>query len=142
MRPSPHPRLALVILTALNFFNYIDRSVLFAVEPLVQQEFHRSDRDFGLLTSSFFFCYMIAAPFMGWLADRYPRRLIIALGALLWSSATLLTAVTHNFTELLVRHTLVGIGEASFVIIAPALLADLFGEDRRRTILSTFSIPS
>src|SRR5579864_3799043 len=88
-------RTALALPTALNFFNYIDRSVLFAVQPLVQQEFHRSDRDFGLLTSSFFFCYMIAAPFMGWLADRYPRRLIIALGALLWSSATLLTAVTH-----------------------------------------------
>src|SRR5258706_5204828 len=124
MRPSPHPRLALVILTALNFFNYIDRSVLFAVQPLVQQEFHRSDRDFGLLTTAFFFCYMIAAPFMGILADRYPRRIIIAIGALVWSGATLLTAVTYNFETLLIRHTIVGIGEASLVIIAPAFPAE------------------
>jgi MFS family permease len=140
MRPSPHPRLALLILTALNFFNYIDRSVLFAVQPLVQQEFHRSDRDFGLLTTAFFFCYMIAAPFMGILADRYPRRIIIALGALVWSGATLLTAVTYNFETLLIRHTIVGIGEASFVIIAPAFLADLFNEQKRGRILSIFYI--
>ena len=140
MRPSPHPRLALVILTALNFFNYIDRSVLFAVQPLVQQEFHRSDRDFGLLTTAFFFCYMVAAPFMGMLADRYPRRLIVLIGALIWSGATLMTAITYDFETLLIRHTIVGIGEASFVIIAPAFLADLFSEDRRGKILSIFYI--
>ncbi len=140
MSPRTQARAALALLTALNFFNYIDRSVLFAVQPLVQQEFHRSDRDFGLLTTAFFFCYMVAAPFVGWFADRYPRRNIIMMGGLVWSGATLLTAVTHNFTELLVRHVIVGIGEASFVTIAPAFLADLFGEDRRGKILSIFYI--
>jgi MFS transporter, Spinster family, sphingosine-1-phosphate transporter len=138
--PRSQARAALILLTALNFFNYIDRYVLFAVQPLVQQEFKISDFAFGRLTSAFFFCYMFAAPLMGWLADRYPRRVIIALGALLWSGATLLTAVTHTYTELLVRHTIVGIGEASFAAIAPAFLADLFGEERRGRILSIFYI--
>jgi len=53
---------------------------------------------------------MIAAPFVGPLADRYSRKLIISLGAIFWSGLTLLTAVTHTYTELLIRHTLVGIG--------------------------------
>src|SRR5512140_1382018 len=48
-----YPRTTLALLTAINFFNYIDRSVLFAVQPLVQQEFRRSDRDFGFLTTAF-----------------------------------------------------------------------------------------
>ena len=129
---------ALVILTALNFVNYIDRSVLFAVQPLVQREFPGSDAKFGLLTTAFFFCYMVTAPFVGWLADRYPRRLIMCAGALLWSAATLLTAVTHNFTELMIRHTLVGVGEATFVAIAPSFLADLHPEYRRGRVLSVF----
>ncbi len=116
---------ALVILTALNFVNYIDRSVLFAVQPLVQHEFPGSDAKFGLLTTAFFFCYMVTAPLVGWLADRHPRRLIMCVGALIWSAATLLTAVTHNFTELMIRHTLVGVGEATFVAIAPSFLSDL-----------------
>lgn len=126
------------MLTALNLVNYIDRSVLFAVQPLVQAEFHRSDADFGLLTSAFFLFYMIAAPLVGPLADRYSRRLIIVLGALMWSGATLLTAITYSFQTLLVRHTLVGIGEASFVTIAPTIVADLFPEEKRGRILGVF----
>src|SRR6266851_1269842 len=133
-----YPRTALVVLTALNLLNYVDRSVLFAVQPLVQAEFHRSDADFGLLTSAFFLFYMFAAPLMGPLADRYSRKLIMVVGAMVWSGATLLTAVTHSFQTLLVRHTLVGIGEASFVTIAPTFVADLFPEQKRGRILGVF----
>jgi MFS family permease len=91
-----------------------------------------------LLTTAFFFCYMVTAPLTGWLADRYSRGRIMCAGALLWSAATLLTAVTHNFTELMIRHTLVGVGEATFVAIAPSFLADLHPENRRGRVLAVF----
>jgi len=133
-----HPRTALIVLTALNLLNYADRNVLFAVQPLVQDEFHLSNTQIGYLTSAFLGFYMIAAPFVGPLADRYSRKLIIVLGALFWSGLTLLTAVTHNYTELLIRHTLVGIGEATFVTIAPTFVADLFSEEKRGRILGVF----
>ena len=132
------PRTALILLTALNLLNYADRNVLFAVQPLVQDEFHISNTQIGYLTSAFLGFYMIAAPFVGPLADRYSRKLIIVLGALFWSGLTLLTAVTHNYTELLIRHTLVGIGEATFVTIAPTFVADLFSEEKRGRILGVF----
>jgi MFS transporter, Spinster family, sphingosine-1-phosphate transporter len=133
-----HPYTALIVLTTLNFLNYVDRNVLFAVQPLVQDEFHISNAQIGYLTSAFLGFYMIAAPIVGPLADRYSRKLIICLGAIFWSGLTLLTAVTHNYTELLIRHTLVGIGEATFVTIAPTFVADLFAEDRRGRILGIF----
>ena len=132
------PRTALIVLTALNLLNYADRNVLFAVQPLVQAEFHVSKEKIGLLTSAFLGFYMIAAPFVGPLADRYSRKLIIVLGAIFWSGLTLLTAVTHTYTELLVRHTLVGVGEATFVTIAPTFVADLFHENVRGRILGVF----
>ena len=131
-------RTALAILTALNLLNYVDRNVLFAVQPLVQDEFHLSKTQIGYLTSAFLGFYMIAAPFIGPLADRYSRKLIIGLGAMFWSALTLLTAFTHTYTELLIRHTLVGIGEATFVTIAPTFVADLFAEERRGRILGVF----
>ena len=121
-----YPRTALIVLTALNLLNYADRNVLFAVQPLVQDEFHLTKQQIGYLTSAFLGFYMIAAPFVGPLADRYSRKLIIVLGAFFWSGLTLMTAVTHTYTELLVRHTLVGVGEATFVTIAPTFVADLF----------------
>jgi MFS family permease len=132
------PRTALIVLTALNLLNYADRNVLFAVQPLVQAEFHLNKEQIGYLTSAFLGFYMIAAPFVGPLADRYSRKLIIVLGAIFWSGLTLLTAVTHTYTELLIRHTLVGVGEATFVTIAPTFVADLFEEKKRGRILGVF----
>ena len=100
--------------------------------------FTSSNTQIGYLTSAFLGFYMIAAPFVGPLADRYSRKLIIVLGAVFWSGLTLLTAVTHTYTELLIRHTLVGVGEATFVTIAPTFVADLFAEKIRGRILGVF----
>jgi len=133
-----YPRTALALLTTLNLLNYIDRSVLFAVQPLVQKEFNLTNTQIGYLTSAFLGFYMIAAPFTGPLADRYSRKKIIVMGALFWSALTLLTAVTHTYWELLVRHTLVGVGEATFVTIAPTFVADLFPEEKRGRIFGIF----
>jgi len=133
-----YPWTALILLTTLNFLNYIDRSVLFAVQPLVQSEFHLTNAQVGYLTSAFLLFYMVAAPFVGPLADRYSRKLIIVLGAVFWSGLTLLTAVTHTYGELLLRHTLVGVGEATFVTIAPTFVADLFPESKRGRIFGIF----
>ena len=134
-----HAGWALFVLTALNLVNYIDRSVLFAVQPLVQAEFHRSDMQFGFLTSAFIWCYMCTAPFVGPLADRFDRRRIMIIGAIIWSAATLLTAVTNNFETLFFRHLIVGVGEATFVTIAPSFLSDIYPEHKRGRIMSVFA---
>lgn len=138
MSPKANAWAALALLTALNFINYIDRSILFAVQELVKAEFALSDKQVGFLTSAFFVCYMIAAPLIAPLADRFPRKWIMGAGALVWSVATLLTAITHNYDELLLRHVIVGIGEATFVVFSPAFLSDLFPEHQRGRVLSVF----
>jgi MFS family permease len=81
---------------------------------------------------------MVTAPIVGYFADRYQRKLIMVAGAMIWSGATLLTAVTHSFETLLIRHTIVGLGEATFVTIAPSFLADLFSEEHRGRVFGWF----
>jgi len=133
-----YPRTALALLTALNLLNYIDRSVLFAVQESIKAEFHRTDLQIGLLTTVFFIFYMIAAPFMGPLSLRFTRKYVIIAGALIWSVATLLTAITKNFDELLFRHTVVGVGEASFVVLSPTFIADMFPDRMRGRVMGIF----
>jgi len=133
-----YPRTALFLLTALNLLNYLDRYILPAVQTQIQDEFHISSEKIGLVTTAFIWCYVLAAPAVGPLADRFSRKWIVVAGGALWSVATLLTAVTHSYSTLLIRHTIVGIGEASFGIIAPTIVADLFPEAKRGRILGIF----
>ncbi|HTU52208.1 MAG TPA: MFS transporter [Acidobacteriaceae bacterium] len=129
---------ALALLTALNLLNYTDRYVLAGVQPLVQRAFYVNDERVGSLTFAFFITYMFAAPLTGWLGDHFPRKPLILAGALLWSILTLSTAMVHTFDELYLRHALVGIGEASFGIFAPALLSDYWPAEQRNRILTLF----
>jgi MFS transporter, Spinster family, sphingosine-1-phosphate transporter len=138
MPPRLYPRLLLAVLTGLNILNYIDRNVLFAVQPDIKKEFLVSDAKIGLLTSAFFFTYMFAAPLIGWMGDRFPRKNIVVFGIVIWSGFTFLTWFVHDYTQLLIRHAIVGIGEASYATIAPTLIADSFPPLKRGRMLSIF----
>jgi predicted MFS family arabinose efflux permease len=129
---------ALVLLTALNFVNYIDRYILPGVQEQVKGEFHVSDAALGALTFWFFMTYMCAAPLTGWLGDRFPRKPLIVGCALLISAINVLTGLVHQFDSLLLRHAVLGIGEASFGIYAPALLSDFYPEEQRNRVLTIF----
>jgi MFS family permease len=140
MQPKLYPRLTLALLTGLNVLNYIDRSVLFGVQPLIKKEFSVNDAQLGALNSAFFLSYLCAAPLAGYLGDRFSRRKIVAIGIFIWSGFTLLSAITHTYSELLFRHIMVGIGEASYAVIAPTLIADSFPLERRGRMLSIFNL--
>lgn len=128
----------LLLLIGLNLFNYIDRYILPGEVSLIQREFHSTDQQMGALTTALFVVYMLVAPFTGWLGDRFPRKPLIIGGAVLWSLATLGTAWVHDYWTLYVRHAIVGVGEATFGIFAPAVLADFYPERDRNRILSIF----
>jgi MFS family permease len=138
MPPKLYPRLLLAVLTGLNILNYIDRNVLFAVQSDVKKEFLVSDAKIGILTSAFFFTYMFAAPVVGWMGDRFPRKNIVVFGIVIWSGFTFLTWFVHDYNQLLFRHAIVGIGEASYATIAPTLIADSFPPLKRGRMLSIF----
>jgi predicted MFS family arabinose efflux permease len=129
---------ALVLLTAMNFVNFIDRYILPGVQELVKKEFELSDERVGALTFWFFVTYMCAAPLTGWLGDRFPRRPLIVLSALMMSGMNLFTATVHSYFALNLRHAALGIAEASFSVYAPALLADYFEPDQRNRVLTIF----
>jgi MFS family permease len=130
----------LLLLIGLNLLNYIDRYILPGELSLIQREFHSTDHQMGALTTALFLFYMIAAPLTGWLGDRFPRKPLIIAGALLWSLATLATVWVHGYWTFYLRQALVGIGEATFGIFAPAVLADFYPERDRNRILSIFYV--
>ncbi len=137
--PRISPAVAtLSLLIALNLLNYIDRYILPGELSLIKSEFRATDQQMGALTTALFIFYMIAAPLTGWLGDRFSRKPLIIAGAVLWSLATLATVWVHGYWTFYIRQAFVGIGEATFGIFAPAVLADFYPERERNRILSIF----
>ncbi|HXX53934.1 MAG TPA: MFS transporter [Thermodesulfovibrionales bacterium] len=130
-------RYALALLIAANMLNYIDRQVIYAVFPLIKDDLKLSDTLLGFLGSAFMLSYMVSAPLIGWLGDRAGRVKLASRGLALWSLATAGGALASGYKSLLVARTAVGIGEASFGTVAPALLADYFPRVKHGRVLAS-----
>ena len=129
---------ALVLLLAINLFNYIDRYVLAAVEPPLSAHFGLNSEQSGLLASAFLYAYMVGAPICGRLAERMSRWWIIAVSVTVWSLASGWTGFATSFTMLLITRIIVGFGEAGYGPAAPALIADYFPIERRGRVMALF----
>src|SRR5947208_2076002 len=79
------------VLLALYVMSYMDRTVMgFMVIP-IERDLHVSEFMVSLLLGpSFGIFYVVAGLFMGWLVDRFSRRLIVAAGVTTWGVATML----------------------------------------------------
>jgi predicted MFS family arabinose efflux permease len=131
---------ALVLLTAMNFVNYIDRYILPAVQEQIKGEFRITDSQIGSLTFWFMVAYMASSPVTGWLGDRFPRKPMIVVAALMISATNFFTSSVHSYDSLNFRHAMLGVGEACFGIFAPSMLADFYPEDQRNRVMTIFNV--
>jgi MFS family permease len=130
---------ALGILAVINMLSYLDRYIVAAVaESLKQAGMRLTDANLGTLMSAFLIVYTVVAPIFGALGDRGSRQRLIALGVGIWSFATALSGFAVNYLTLLLARAAVGVGEASYVTIAPSLLADYFPLRQRGRIMAIF----
>ncbi len=139
-RGTRNATIALILLTAMNFVNYLDRYILPSVQEQIKGEFHITDDQIGSLTLWFMVAYVLSSPITGWLGDRFPRKPMIVVAALGIAVMNFVTSSVHDYDSLNLRHAALGIGEASFGVFAPALLADYYAEDKRNKVLTIFNI--
>jgi len=154
---------ALALLLLINLFNYIDRQVLAAVVgPIRRTFFNQSgggdslnsvihwfqnqlgfkpeDALLGLLGTAFMLIYMIGAPVFARLAETKSRWAIVAWGVILWSIASGASGLAPTFLALLLTRCCVGIGEAAYGPVAPAMISDLFPIKTRGRVLAWFYV--
>jgi MFS family permease len=129
----------LTILAVINLMSYMDRYLVAAVaESLKHAGLGLTDANLGMLMSAFLVVYTVAAPIFGTLGDRRSRPRLIALGVALWSLATAVSGIARNFGTLLIGRSAVGVGEASYVTIAPSLISDYFPIRQRGRVMAIF----
>jgi len=130
-----------VVLVYVNLINYMDRSTVAGMLERIKQDKNfniTQDKYLGLLQTAFVVCYMLFAPVFGYLGDRHSRKWLLAIGISFWSLSTLIGSFMHNFWLFLMFRALVGVGEASYSVVAPAIISDLFAKDERSSVLALF----
>ena len=142
-RPSSAAKTALLLLLGVNLFNYIDRQILAALEPDIRATFFAADdvhamTKTGLLGDAFFVTYMISAPILGFLADRFSRWIIVGSAVILWSLASGGSGLAPTFAILIATRVFIGIGEGGYGPAAPTILSDLFPIQIRGRVMAVF----
>jgi predicted MFS family arabinose efflux permease len=133
-------RWGLFVLTLVNLFNYLDRFVVASlVESLKRSELHLTDAQLGWLATGFILVYMLTSPIFGTLGDRGKRPRLIAAGVAIWSLATALGGLARSYGSLFLARSTVGVGEAAYGTVSPALLADYFPAEQRGRVFAVFS---
>src|SRR5262245_22301334 len=130
----------LAVVTLLNFLNYIDRFILAAVLPQMQKDLGLTNTQAGLLATAFLLAYFLTSPIFGALGDRGSRTRLMAIGVSLWSLATAATGVMRTFGQLMFARSFVGVGEAAYATISPALLSDYFPRSLRGRAFAIFYV--
>ncbi|MDV3455375.1 MFS transporter [Sphingomonas sp. HF-S4] len=142
--PWPHRRTAAWAL-ALLFFAYVlaflDRIVLSILVRPISAELQLSDMQFALVGGvAFALFYVTMGLPIGWLADRFSRRRIVAVGVALWSLCTIASGLASDFAGLFAARLGVGIGEAALAPAAYSLIADLYPPERRGRAVALYTL--
>ena len=101
-----------VLLGVGVLINYIDRINLSVAAPQLQQDFHLSPEEIGLLFSAFFWSYSLLQVPGGMVLDRFGVTRVGRWGAFLWAVASAITAVSSGFAGIFAARVLLGVAEA------------------------------
>ncbi|HZO51382.1 MAG TPA: MFS transporter [Bryobacteraceae bacterium] len=134
MYPINWKPLALLWLT--YFLNYVDRQVIFSMLPAVRGEIPMSNLELGWVGSLFIWCYSLASPLGGRLADRYGAGSMVFASLLLFSGATLATGMSHSAAVLLAGRAILGVTESFYFPAAVSLLGSLHASAVRSRVIS------
>ena len=131
------------LLFLLYMFDYIDRMVITSMWPSIGEALKISHMQEGMLVSAVYWAIVILTFPVSLLVDRWSRTKTIGIMAIMWSLATALCALTHNYAQLFMARALIGIGEAGYAPGGGAVISGLFPFEKRARMMGLWnaSIP-
>jgi MFS family permease len=125
---------ALAVLIGTTLFAFVDRQILTLITPQLQAMLKLSDLQLGALTGlgMAVFASLGAYP-IGWLADKFGRRLVLGCCVVVWSLSAAACAFQNTFEGVFAATVGIAIAEAALSPIIFAIIPGLFPERQRVT---------
>ena len=118
------------LLFAATTINYLDRQVLSLLQPMLAEEFHWTDSDYGTITSIFSLAYAISMLFAGRFIDWMGTKKGYAWAIGLWSAGAMIHALAGIATEKWVglpdKYALIDATEPSLITTIAAVSVAMF----------------
>jgi MFS family permease len=107
------PRLVLLLLAAMYFMLYVNRTNISTAAPLIKADLNLSNTQLGFVFSAFAVPYALFQLFGGWIGDRFgPRRTLTACCAIV-AVSTALTGAAGGLTSLFLLRMALGFGQGA-----------------------------
>lgn len=128
------------LFASLNFVSYANRNVVLSMYGDLRDAFDFTGAELGLLTTFYMVSHALVAIPAGWAADRFDRRRVIAVGAVVWSFGALACALATSQGSMFLGRALAGLGTGALVPVANALLCDVFPREAKARTVSIFNV--
>lgn len=137
MAPSTRYTIRVALIVALGgFLMGFDASVISGVVGFIGPQFELSNIELGWAVASLTLTSTLAMMVSGPLSDRFGRRLVLKVAALLFSISAVASAVAPDYITLVAARMLGGFGVGAALIIAPMYIAELAPPDIRGRLVS------
>ena len=131
---------------ALLFFattiNYIDRQVLGMLKPIITDDIHISEADYGYIVSAFQAAYAVGLLFIGRIIDKFGTRISYAVAIVVWSLAGCFHAAARGALGFGIARFFLGLGESANFPAAIKATAEWFPVKERALATGIFNAGS
>ena len=116
-----------------------DRTVINLTVGPLKQAFSLNDTQFAMLQSvAFGIFYTVACIPLGWLADRYQRRVIMAVSLAFFSLFAISSGLARSYMQLFLTRMGVGVGEATVTPAGLSMMSDYFPPEKLGRAVGAF----
>jgi len=115
---SPVPRagryrwLIIALLFAATTVNYIDRTMLGLLAPVLGDDLGWSENDYGNIVTAFQAAYAMGFLLMGWLIDRFGPKVGYAIAISIWTIGHVAHGFASSVVSFMMARVILGVGEA------------------------------
>lgn len=113
----------------------LDIAIVGPALPAIQKQFGIDERAAAWIFAIYVLFNLVSTPLMAKLSDIMNRRIIYIIDVLLFALGSLVTALSPNFTVLLIGRSIQGFGAGGIFPVASAVIGDTFPEEKRGSAL-------
>jgi MFS transporter, ACS family, hexuronate transporter len=139
LRSTNYRWVVCTLIFAATTINYIDRQILALIKPILDEQLHWTNEQFGLTNALFQLSYAVSLLIFGWVVDRFGTKLGYLVSIAAWSVA----AVGHSFVTSIsgfyTARIALGLGEGGNFPSAIKATALWFPKRERATATAVFN---